>query len=103
RSTFGAVYFPIAVGILFLLFRFEPIEDEASRYLLYCIPVLLLTLADAMAALIGVRYGQARYATSEGHKTIEGSLAFFLVGFFCTHVPLLLFSDKGRPETLLIG
>jgi phytol kinase len=104
RATFGEVYFPIAVGILFLLFRFEPIEDESARYLLYCIPVLLLTLADAMAALIGVRYGSAHYSTSEGHKTVEGSLAFFLVGFFCTHVPLLLYSEKtGRTECLLIG
>ncbi len=104
RSTFGEVYFPVAVAILFLLFKFEPIENESSRYLLYCIPVLLLTLADAMAALIGVRYGQAHYATSEGRKSVEGSLAFFLVGFFCAHVPLLLFSEKtGRAETLLIG
>jgi phytol kinase len=71
--------------------------------LLYGIPILLLTLADAMAALVGVRYGHAHYETSDGRKSIEGSIAFFLVAFFCVHVPLLLFADLGKVETLLIG
>ncbi len=103
RSTLGEVYFPIAVAILFLLYKFEPHEDPACHLQLYCIPILLLTLADAMAALIGVRYGQSHYATSDGRKSVEGSLAFFLVGFFCAHVPLLLFTNVGREETFLIG
>src|SRR5207244_6099507 len=58
----------------------------------------------AMAALIGVRYGQAHYLTADGRKSLEGSVAFFLVAFFCAHVPLLLVTDDvGRAETLLIA
>ena len=103
RSTFGEVYFPIAVAILFLLYLHGTEKDADLRLMLYVIPILLLTLADAMAALIGVRYGHWHYATSDGHKSMEGSLAFFLVGFFCAHVPLLLGTEIGRTETLLIG
>ncbi len=103
RSSFGEVYFPIAVGVLFTLYLFDAHPDPAYRLMLYCIPVLLLTLADAVAALVGVRYGHAHYTTSDGRKSIEGSLAFFLVGFFCTHVPLVLFTDLGKVECLLIG
>jgi phytol kinase len=71
--------------------------------LLYTIPILILTFADASAALIGVFYGQRRYTTSEGTKTLEGSLAFFQTAFLSTLVPILLFTEVGRAETLLIA
>jgi phytol kinase len=103
RASLGEVYFPVAVAILFLLYLHSDYSDPAGRTLLYCIPILLLTLADAMAALVGVRYGHAHYATSDGVKSVEGSVAFFLVAFFCVHVPLLLFTSLGRLEVLLIG
>jgi phytol kinase len=67
------------------------------------VPILVLTFADAVAALVGVRYGQHKYQATGGRKSIEGSSAFFLAAFFSAHVPLLLASDLGRPETLLIG
>jgi phytol kinase len=67
------------------------------------IPVLTLTVADSVGALIGGRYGMARYRTDEGLKSAEGSLAFFTAAFLSCHIPLLLFSDTGRAETLLIS
>jgi phytol kinase len=103
RTSLGEVYFPLAVAILFLLYLYGDYRDTTRGVLLYCIPILLLTLADAMAALVGVRYGHAHYQTSDGRKSIEGSLAFFFVAFFCAHVPLLLFADLGKVQTLLIG
>ena len=56
-----------------------------------------------MAALIGVRYGTFQYNTTEGVKSIEGSTAFFFTAFLSVHIPLLLFTDTGRAETLLIA
>jgi phytol kinase len=102
RSSLGELYFPLAVGIQWLIYLYEN-ESAEIRVLLYCIPLLLLTLADAVAALVGVNYGSRRYPTSDGMKSAEGSLAFFLCAFLCVHVPLLLGSDTGRAETLLIG
>src|SRR5262249_53209341 len=55
------------------------------------------------AALVGIRYGQYRYSTDDGHKSAEGSLAFFAIAFMVVHVPLLLFTDVGRVDTLLIS
>jgi phytol kinase len=95
RSTLGEICFPLGTGVLFVLAR--------GDRLLYSIPLLILTFADASAALIGVFYGVRRYTTSEGVKTLEGSLAFFQAAFLSTLVPLLLFSDVGRAETLLIA
>jgi phytol kinase len=95
RTTLGEICFPLGAGIVFLL-------AEGDK-LLYSVPLLILTFADASAALIGVFYGSLRYTTSEGTKTLEGSLAFFQAAFLSTLVPILLFSDVGRAETLLIA
>lgn len=94
RETLGELYFPIAVAVLFWLTR-----DEHP--LLFVIPVLMLTLADATCALVGGRYGLTRY--TGGSKSLEGSVAFIVVAFFCVHVPLLLWTDIGRVESLLIA
>ena len=79
RDSLGEIYFPAAVCLLFLLSR--------GDWLLYVVPILMLALADAAAALVGIRYGLSQYRTSDGHKSLEGSLAFFLVAFFSAHLP----------------
>lgn len=95
RSSWGEVYFPLSVALIFTL--------SQGNLVYYLIPMLLLTLGDAVAALIGVSYGLHTYSTSEGRKSAEGSIAFFTVAFLSTHVPLLLLTDTGRAESLLIG
>lgn len=98
RKSLGEFYFALSVALLFVLSRGQPHEN-----ILYCVPLLVLALADAVAALIGVAYGHLQYATVDGHKSAEGSTAFFLAAFFSVHVPLLLATDVGRAETLLIA
>lgn len=95
RKSLGTICFPLAVGILYVLSAAEPLT--------FCIPMLVLTCADSVAALIGGRYGTLRYSSAEGAKTLEGSVAFFSVTFLSTHIPLLLFTDTGRLEALLIS
>lgn len=95
RPSLGEICFPAAVGVLFVLAR--------GDWLVYVVPMLILTLADALAALIGLAYGRVRYVTSEGLKSAEGSIIFFAVAFMSVHVPLLLFTDVGRAQTLLIA
>ena len=95
RSSLGDLYFPVAVTGLFALAR--------GSWVLYMLPLLTLTLADAVAALIGVSYGRLTYTGTDGRKSLEGSLSFFLVAFLAIHIPLLLFTPTGRAESLLIG
>ena len=94
RDTLGEVYFPIAVAALFVL-------AHGRDPLLFTVPILILSLADAVSALIGVRYGQVRFTGS--NKSIEGSIAFFITAFFSVNVPLVLFGTAGGVETLLIS
>ena len=102
RVSLGELYFPLAIAIQWYLYLSEDGPSQI-RIVLYCIPLLLLTLADALAALVGVSYGRWRFTTADGLKSTEGSLSFFLCAFLCVHVPLLLATDTGKAETLLIA
>jgi phytol kinase len=95
RDSLGEFYFPVSVAILFALARGDK--------LLYVIPLLVLTFADAVGALLGTQYGRYGYHGMGGAKTLEGSVAFFTVAFMAVHVPLLLFTGMGRPQTLLVA
>ncbi|MCC5828434.1 MAG: hypothetical protein JJU36_03210 [Phycisphaeraceae bacterium] len=95
RQSFGELCYPAAVAALYVL--------ADGQLLGFVIPMLVLTLADAVAALIGVGYGRLRYAGLDGIKSVEGSVAFFTVAFLSAHVPLLLFTTIGREEVLLIA
>jgi phytol kinase len=95
RNTVGEYGFILSLLLLFVWAHDNP--------LLYGVPLLILAIADASAALIGKQYGKVFYSVSGGDKSVEGSLAFFLAAFFCVHVPVLLFTDTPRAETLLIG
>lgn len=95
RQSMGEIYFPVAVGLVFLLSAGDPIT--------FCIPMLILALADAGAALIGQRYGTLRYAAGDGEKSLEGSAAFLIIAFLSTQIPLLLFTSTGRAESVVIA
>jgi phytol kinase len=95
RKSLGELYFPLAIAAVFVLAR--------GHIVLYSVPVLLLTLADSAAGLIGMFWGRMRYAAAEGHKSAEGSLACFLLAVLSIQIPLWLWSPTGPAECLLIG
>lgn len=95
RNTVGEFCFILSLVVLFVVAHETP--------LLYGVPLLVLALADAFAALVGRDYGKHFYSVKGGTKSIEGSLAFFVAAFLCVHVPVLLFTETPRLETLLIG
>lgn len=94
RSSRGEVYMPASITLVWLLSHGDPMR--------YCVPVLILTLADPAAALVGVRIGRRRFATVEGHKSIEGSLTFLCVAWLCAALPLLLVTPMVHPTTSIL-
>jgi len=95
RKSWGEIYFPLSVGLLY--------QFAGDNKLLYAVPLVVLTLADTVAALVGVEYGKHGYTTTGDTKSMEGSIAFFCAAFFSVNVALVVFSDVGRIETLLIS
>ncbi len=95
RRSVGEFCFVASFCLLFWLAR--------GDRLLYAVPLLVLAVADTFAALVGAEYGISRFRTWKGRKSLEGSAAFFLAAFLCVWLPLRLFTDTPRLESLFIG
>ena len=96
RESLGEIFFILSVFLIFYLSKGDKI--------LYSIPILILTFADSTAALIGKNYGKNNLAQfNEDTKSLEGSFMFFMVAFMTTLVPILLYTNVGREETLIIS
>lgn len=95
RKSQGGIYYPAAVYLIFLLSSAKPV--------IYFIAILVMAASDTMAALVGGKYGVIKFDVEGNLKSLEGSIAFFFVTFLCIHVPLLLLSDIGRAESVLIA
>jgi phytol kinase len=95
RASGGVIYYPLAVALLFALTAREP------GFYLAC--VLVLTICDTAAALIGGAYGRFKFRVQGDLKSVEGSAVFLLTAFVCVHVSLLLLTSLGRPECVLIA
>ena len=95
RKSFGEFYYILSIMIVFVLHR-SVVE--------YLIPILVLTFADSVAALVGTNYGKNNLATEhEDKKSSEGSVMFFITAFICVLVPLQLMTNVGRAEVLVIS
>jgi len=95
RRSLGDIWLATAIGFLFL-------RSEGS-YVLYGLPLAIITLSDAAAALTGSAYGRSRFSTEAGTKTWEGIVAFLMVGWVVAMAMLLLFSDAPRGNVILLG
>ncbi len=71
RPTWGEVYFALAVGLTTLI---------THNKWIYMAALLQMSLADGLAAVVGVRYGKRHHYLVFGHpKSLIGSLTFFVV------------------------
>lgn len=95
RQTSGAFYYPIAVFILFWLSKGDPLR--------FCLPITILALSDAGAALVGKEYGSNRYQVMDGYRSFEGSLTFFGLSLTILLTGFAIAKAPGWPEMLLIA
>jgi phytol kinase len=103
RFSLGEFSFVLAVVLLWAFFVNGQAEPPLRRLLLYLIPLLVLTIADAAAALVGVYLGRCQYPTLAGTRSLEGSIAFFFSALLCTHVPLVLVASAGWDQALVLA
>jgi len=74
-SSRGLWTFPLGVALTYALFWSDD-PTARARIVAGC---LVLALSDPAAAWIGTRLGQRRLRPLRLHRTLEGSIAFFLV------------------------
>ena len=84
RGSLGTIYFPIAFAGVIYYFWSQPVLMVAS--------MMPMTWGDALAAILGRRYGQREYGVLGFTRSMEGSLAMFLFSWLSTFLALLLLS-----------
>jgi len=95
RRSYGELYFPLAIYLLFLVARGQP--------LFYAVALSALVVSDALAAVLGRAYGRRLYQVEGDRRSWEGSTVFFLVTFLGVQLPLLLLTPLDRLHVVLIA
>ncbi|MGD8627240.1 MAG: phosphatidate cytidylyltransferase [Anaerolineae bacterium] len=81
KGDLGTIYFPISFGVIVYVFWQQPILLVAA--------LMPLTWGDAMAAIVGRRYGHYHYTIGGRTRSLEGSVAMFFWSWLTTFVALL--------------
>ena len=92
RKSLGDVYFALAIGGLLLLTQDTPI--------FFVIPILILTLADAFAAIVGKMFPMGPLSGIARGKTAAGCAAFLVVAFAFSALTLFTFADLKTEHSL---
>lgn len=95
RTSYGDLLLALSVGVCLFLSGDEPY--------LYVLPMAVLTLADAAAALAGSTYGTRFFKIEEGRKSVEGSVVFFTVTLLIAILCLMLMTPFPPPNIIVIA
>lgn len=87
RHTFGEVYLPL--GVAFTALFFLPQNIQAFQF-----GIFIMGISDAIGGLVGEKFGKHPLSIFGNKKTMEGSLAFFVVSLVLTAIFVPLISYK---------
>jgi dolichol kinase len=95
RQSYGDLLLALSVGLCLFL--------AGDDLYLYVLPIAVLTLADAAAALAGSTYGTRFFRIEDGRKSVEGSAVFFLITLLISIVCLMLMTPLPPLNILVIS
>lgn len=95
RKSYGDILLAISIGVCFFL-----AQGNALQYVL---PIAVLTLADAAAALAGTIYGTKKFQVEESHKSVEGSAVFFVITLLISVICMMLLSGLPTANILALS
>ena len=81
KANLGTIYFPISFAALIYFWWDMPVDLVAA--------MMPLTWGDALAAVVGRRYGHYHYTIAGRTRSLEGSLVMWLGGWISTFLALL--------------
>jgi phytol kinase len=95
RTSYGDFLLAISVGLCLFF--------SGGQLYLYVLPLAVLTLADAMAALAGSTYGTRFFPVEEGEKSVEGSAVFFGVTLLISVICLMLMTSLAPLNIIVLS
>ena len=93
RTTLGEMWFPLGVALVAVA------VPESGPY---AYGVLVMGLSDAVASIVGQRYGHRAFRIAGAWKTYAGSAAFFLTTLALT-LPALALVDGLSPASVPVA
>jgi phytol kinase len=87
-SSPGTVYFALSITLLFIAFWRAGAPDD--RGYIAAAGTMAMTWGDALAAIVGRRFGRHRYQVAGGTRSYEGSAAMFVAAFIAMLLTVLL-------------
>jgi len=93
KGNLGTVYFPLSFAVVLFFFWEKPHLLVAS--------LMPMTWGDAMAAVLGARYGHFGYTLWGSTRSLEGSVSMFLFALGATFLALWRFPPLGLGVSLL--
>ena len=78
RLSLGELIYPMAIYLSWIM------TVQQGHRELFPIPILSLALGDAVAGLVGIRYGRHIFHFFGQKRSLEGSLGFLLTCALCT-------------------
>lgn len=82
RGSLGTIYFPISFAAVIYYFWPQPVLMVAA--------MMPMTWGDAMAAIVGQRYGHYRYTVGGSTRSVEGSVAMLFWSWITTSAALFI-------------
>ena len=95
RRSCGELYFAIALAWLLLAER-----TGASHYV---VPLLILTVSDAAAAIVGRSLSIGPYTVFDNSKSLSGTAAFLLTAFAITATSLAMDTALPAGQVVLVS
>jgi phytol kinase len=94
RPTWGELYFAVSVSMITLLTHDKWV---------YAAAILQMSLADGLAAVIGMRYGKRRHYLVFGYpKSMIGTMTFFVVSIVVL-IGFNYYGDKSLTPQFILG
>lgn len=93
RSTYGEVYFPLAILFCALLFPARPA---------YMYGLFVMALSDGLASIAGQAFGKRKYTVGAAQKSYMGSGVFFATAFLIG-IFLLRYAGLPAPEVFVLA
>ncbi len=92
RNSHGEIYFVLGALVTFIF--------AGDNWPQYCAAIMVLTFADAAAALVGTHFGHWSFSICGQRKTLEGCLSFWATSLIVVFAALLLCSPAPLPTAL---
>ena len=97
RQSRGSLLYPLVVFICYLSYH------HYQEYQFFYIPILIMAVADPLAALAGKRWPWLPYKVGKETKTMLGSTVFFLAAFVVAFSLFYLLQEKISPFDFLFS